>query len=360
VKQIMGRAARLNKKQNNTLSTRLREFSKEINLDYYTKLLKRKFRNDQDFVQYEEPATTLADILTATRYSQNIQLLSDSSAYCLLNCAMEAHNDPNFPVYAVTKELIEMFLETDIPSNLQGIKSVFKSALFLFPKGFFKDKDNSIVNWVFVKDNGVLDYSNVIRSSIEVQKTLITLFPDVLTKEDIQNLVHNKDGKSFIGREIEWATNWRSKNSNGIYFSRFGIDNNGFIKIPGNHKTHDSIIKSIDADHDFTTVITKTIINCILYMQIYQESLSKVINSKAIGFSYVGQKQSIQQFKYLHLPQKVQVNKSSTKRTITHTEHASPITHWRRGHWRNQPCGEKLQDSKIIWIQPTLINPTQE
>lgn len=80
MKQIMGRAARLNKKQNNTLSTRLREFSKEINLDYYTKLLKRKFRNDQDFVQYEEPATTLADILTATRYSQNIQLLSDSSA----------------------------------------------------------------------------------------------------------------------------------------------------------------------------------------------------------------------------------------------------------------------------------------
>ena len=50
---------------------------------------------------------------------------------------------------------------------------------------------------------GVLDYSSVIRSSIEVQKTLITLFPDVLTKEDIQNLVHNKDDKSGSCGDLE-------------------------------------------------------------------------------------------------------------------------------------------------------------
>jgi hypothetical protein len=31
-------------------------------------------------------------------------------------------------------------------------------------------------------------------------------------------------------------------------------------------------------------------------------------------------------------------------------------THWRRGHWRNQPYGERLSLRKIIWIQPTLIS----
>lgn len=29
--------------------------------------------------------------------------------------------------------------------------------------------------------------------------------------------------------------------------------------------------------------------------------------------------------------------------------------HWRRGHWRNQKFGEKLRDSKLIWIMPTIV-----
>lgn len=30
--------------------------------------------------------------------------------------------------------------------------------------------------------------------------------------------------------------------------------------------------------------------------------------------------------------------------------------HWRRGHWRNQKYGEKLSESKLIWIMPTIVN----
>lgn len=37
--------------------------------------------------------------------------------------------------------------------------------------------------------------------------------------------------------------------------------------------------------------------------------------------------------------------------------HASPQTHWRSGHWRQQPFGKKEdQKYKTIWIEPTLIN----
>jgi hypothetical protein len=39
--------------------------------------------------------------------------------------------------------------------------------------------------------------------------------------------------------------------------------------------------------------------------------------------------------------------------------HASPSTHWRRGHWRQQPCGEKMQQRKLVWIRPTLINSSE-
>lgn len=31
-------------------------------------------------------------------------------------------------------------------------------------------------------------------------------------------------------------------------------------------------------------------------------------------------------------------------------------THWRRGHWRRQPFGPKLEKTKVLWIKPTLVN----
>lgn len=37
--------------------------------------------------------------------------------------------------------------------------------------------------------------------------------------------------------------------------------------------------------------------------------------------------------------------------------HASPQTHWRSGHWRQQPHGSKEKpDYKTIWIEPVLVN----
>lgn len=29
--------------------------------------------------------------------------------------------------------------------------------------------------------------------------------------------------------------------------------------------------------------------------------------------------------------------------------------HWRRGHWRMQPCGPKLSQVKRVWIRPMLV-----
>lgn len=39
-----------------------------------------------------------------------------------------------------------------------------------------------------------------------------------------------------------------------------------------------------------------------------------------------------------------------------HGHHASPTTHWRRGHWRNQPHGPGRQMQRLVWIRPCMIN----
>ena len=35
--------------------------------------------------------------------------------------------------------------------------------------------------------------------------------------------------------------------------------------------------------------------------------------------------------------------------------HASPRMHWRRGHYRRQPCGAGRKEHKIIWLEPCLV-----
>ncbi len=40
--------------------------------------------------------------------------------------------------------------------------------------------------------------------------------------------------------------------------------------------------------------------------------------------------------------------------------HASPRTHWRRGFWRHQKYGVALSKTKLIWIEPVLVNILQD
>ncbi|MEO1295747.1 MAG: hypothetical protein AAFW75_08075, partial [Cyanobacteria bacterium J06636_16] len=54
----------------------------------------------------------------------------------------------------------------------------------------------------------------------------------------------------------------------------------------------------------------------------------------------------------LSLPEKKTASGKPTAIT-----HASPRTHWRRGHWRNQAMGAGRRQRKLTWIKPTLIKP---
>lgn len=40
--------------------------------------------------------------------------------------------------------------------------------------------------------------------------------------------------------------------------------------------------------------------------------------------------------------------------------HASPVGHWRRGHWRQQPHGEGNKLRRLIWIKPARVNKEDE
>ena len=47
---------------------------------------------------------------------------------------------------------------------------------------------------------------------------------------------------------------------------------------------------------------------------------------------------------------------SNSSANVPQGTHASPQTHWRRGHWRRVAIGPGRRQRKWNWIQPTLVN----
>lgn len=50
------------------------------------------------------------------------------------------------------------------------------------------------------------------------------------------------------------------------------------------------------------------------------------------------------------------IGNSFTKTTTSNNNTSEIAPHWRRGHWRHQPFGKELAETKIVWIKPTIVN----
>ncbi|AZN67180.1 hypothetical protein DX910_01480 [Acinetobacter haemolyticus] len=91
-----------------------------------------------------------------------------------------------------------------------------------------------------------------------------------------------------------------------------------------------------DIEYKFTDDVPEILINNTLTSKQSKKLEEKLINDGYRKVYICGEKLSNQ------------INSSATQRS-------SIEVHWRRGHWRKQPYGEKRELTKLIWIMPMLI-----
>lgn len=109
-------------------------------------------------------------------------------------------------------------------------------------------------------------------------------------------------------------------------------------------------------------------VNCLLYLS----SIKPDIETKFAEGLPINIKNKIENAKTKHRKElaenearefgysKISLIGNSFIKKISSNKNTSEIApHWRRGHWRNQPFGKKLSDSKIVWIKPTIVNKEQ-
>lgn len=387
----MGRAARLNKERNsNTFISgvekkQLEDLVKDFKLDWvrkgiHTKLFgilnQRKFKENPKYMEYIKVIAIIAALAKQIVASKKLFIFSGrddspiSAAYGFTHQIFSSLiQDPYFPVYALSEELTNSLWNTDY-KKLGDLKKPFNQCLLLIP--------NNLLEVPYINNTGIKISETDGNTPDQLRWLLIKVvekdeYVESFFSEEAENKLFN-----FVGVHMKavHTENFKIEDTT-IQWISYPVNNNNFsllryynVLMPDNDDFEQNI--NSDAVNVITDgfayqqqsiqlagIINKRIscfvLNFILYLN-YKKSNTASININSSQRHIDGKdlkNRELETFRFLDITGEEKKENKSYKETAIH---ASPITHWRRGHWRNQPCGEKLQDSKIIWIQPTLIN----
>lgn len=144
-----------------------------------------------------------------------------------------------------------------------------------------------------------------------------------------------------------------------IYYSRSTLEKfNRVKKLP----VRDSKVLidgegHVEAEEQFMDAVNRLVCGLFLWLTIEPDSLEVASPpSGGQGFGKVAEKKkrsTVGVWQPNWIGRGYEVKSEST---VNGGTHASPRSHWRRGHWRRQPIGEGRTERKLVWIEPMLIN----
>jgi hypothetical protein len=209
---------------------------------------------------------------------------------------------------------------------------VIPVALFLFPPKL-KNPDGQYLKWLLV-------YHRLAGEAIPPIQLLNSRAEIISPREDTLSwCTMFDDGVQYaVNRPLKLEGTHLSFDSEEIYI-------NELIQYRGNN---------IDTatEKEFTDKVTDILVQTLLYLQLEPQT-------QLIEATPQGQKPG-NKSKKGKLPPKIIGDNYKIKRELTSdptSKHKSLITHWRMGHYRMQPYGDRQNPQhKLIWIEPTLIN----
>ena len=243
------------------------------------------------------------------------------------------------PVYWLQKDLTEALINTELPKHWVDIKPFVPRGLFLLPKGLIKNPDNFQVDWIYIE----FIPPNLGNRNIQLGKNLLEVrYPQKKCLIWVNDLSRVASYSGTIRLDPDEQGNPQYGNNN------FFPSIEHFLDKPQNFKEKEAA---------FMRLLSNLSLQIMLFMMAKPEAISaqsgfgtnihrhshKLRTPVWIGKNFQIKKQ------YPKSPAPESTNKSSQLRT--------KITHWRRGHWRNQPIGKRNHpEYKQVWIEPVLIN----
>jgi hypothetical protein len=236
-----------------------------------------------------------------------------------------AHNE--FPVWWLDKDLFAAFDQSDVPRAIGDLKVSVPFGMIMLPRDKIVNPENNPCDWVFFQ---------------HLPKGL-QLPPLHLGGHTIENAPVECD-------KFRWATVLRD-----------GTGYASTIELVGDEVIHGDFemvnVGFVDSNYDlsleqqFQKRIESIVLQTLLYLQVKPDDLTppapSAISTKGQGFS--SGKSKSERFSPLIIGQKFQA-KTERATGTTHSTHATPRTHWRKGHWRRVAIGEGRQGRRWHWL----------
>ncbi len=248
-------------------------------------------------------------------------------------------------IFSFSKELLSMLDKTDVEEiQFENIKQPFK------------------------------DYYVSFR---ELEKNLTGEYMDYEHKLDGAYISHEIDNVLIIHltgyNDNKTSTNWYFhpdfSNINSLNFKsahrtvKGALDNLQGELIKVAEKAPKELAPNIDRTFKEYSENIKLLINCLLFLSSqyndskrdYPSDTPGVLKAKLSKVNSKTQRATIDNELRNNGFTKINFLGSSFRDTKNADGHGDVATHWRRGHWRNQPFGQEMKERKLIWIQPTIV-----
>lgn len=311
---------------------------------FYKRLTKRTYRRIKGYPDYKQVAVEFASHLMCLETGFELRGFTDSAWNAMSHSAWMAYENPIFPVFAVTKELAQAFLATDLPPHVCGLNRSFQNALFLFPE-LVRTPDNYLCQWAFA-------------SHFQKGETISTLPKSALVgfSDRVADSLDRIKSPPLEVSKLRWVSQVGSLAT--IYSSIMELPEEGDKPITGNIDFGGNLEfwgenTNPETEQQFTRAVDKLLLQTLLYLQLKPDAVSSTPpSSHQSGNGFRGKADPHQPLEPIWIGKdyKPQVIRKS------HSSHASPRLHWRRGHWKRVAVGEGRQSRKWAWIQPTLVN----
>lgn len=231
----------------------------------------------------------------------------------------------SIPQLFVGRELLEAVRRTDVPKDLKWweTKFPFPAGFLYLPKDSIKSPDGydvAYIGWAFLGPEQFAPSSSrrahALQIAVKIQDGIGTTYTKVIDSERDPDLF-DLNMESVSPDEDPYSLPMNETEDKFIaWMTRLTIS---ILMIPSareelfERERRDKVVRKGDYIREFWTP------------------------------NYIGRK---------YLYQKTSETKGGS--------HQSPRAHWRRGHYRNQKFGKELLQSKIIWIEPTLVMGDEE
>lgn len=298
-------------------------------VEEYSLLRKNRYANPGGYLQYEKAIEWNCASLLACQIAFStvgtLDFVSRVATYVIKRVAQE-----HSPAFWLAPNLQSALLRTDLPEYVTGMKRVIPCGMLFLPS-----------------DTGLI--------SPDREPVQAIFFSHLLKGEEPNYTLAGKKLAMVMEADcVHWSTVMASGT---LYAANLGVDRDEGLNL-GTNDYSGMIMTEVNTSEEdkFVQQVGSLVLQVLLILQTRSDLVEEMV---PLGFGG-NKKQGVKKNQETLLrPRWIgKTYRLRQETTPLMATHPSPRTHWRRGHYKRVPIGERsLGERKWVWIEPVLVNP---